>query len=70
MNDIWKRNRDRRRMRQTQSLMRHAENVWRAEIEHLRTENAALREMREMVKTRLRAALGKPVPFEDRWDNA
>ena len=59
MNDIWKRNRDRRRMRQAQTLNRHAENVWRAEIEHLRAENAALREMREMVKARLRAALGR-----------
>jgi hypothetical protein len=35
-NDIWKRNRDRRRAKRARALMSHAENEWRAEIERLR----------------------------------
>jgi hypothetical protein len=36
VNDIWKRNRDRRRAKRARALLSHAENEWRAEIERLR----------------------------------
>jgi hypothetical protein len=36
MTAVWKQNRDRRRAKRTRTLLSHAENEWRAEIERLR----------------------------------
>jgi hypothetical protein len=61
MNDIWMRNRDRRRLRKARVLMNYAENKWRSEVEKVRKERDMA--ISEIGKWARRSAL------EDRWDN-